>query len=152
MSSDALNVHDALANENKGLRQKIASVEQTLEWLQFSNTKLKNQNAQCKGGWIQSEKRMRDMIVELEDAKMDMSSLRNRCRRWGKYLDITSVNFFWLSRLHDQIQDMRQNQVKLAAAAPVPGGQPIKQENISQSEVACFQCLVIFFELTKSHV
>jgi len=90
MSSDALNVHDALANENKGLRQKIASVEQTLEWLQFSNTKLKNQNAQCKGGWIQAEKRMRDMIVELEDAKMDMSSLRNRCRRWGKSLDIPS--------------------------------------------------------------
>jgi len=47
---------------------------------------------------------------------------------------------------------MRQNQVKLAAAAPVPGGQPIKQENISQSAVRVFNTSSFFVELTKSRV
>lgn len=78
---DELGVHQALADDNMALKKKVASLERMLDELQYQNDKLKKQNSQRRDGWIQAEKRAKEVNLELEDAKMDVSSLRARCRR-----------------------------------------------------------------------
>jgi len=76
----------AAAEENKTLREKVSSLEKLVANLQRKNNQLCSESSEAKAGWIQAERKIKELSMDLEDAKADLSVCFNRMERLNKAL------------------------------------------------------------------
>lgn len=67
-------VERTILSENNSLRNREESMRGLLDKLQFDNKQLAKENNQCKTGWLQAERRARELTNTIEDLRSDLST------------------------------------------------------------------------------
>ncbi len=78
ITKERAGVQQVVIEESNSMKQRINSLELMISKLQSKNTTLSKENSQFRAGWLQSEARVKELSMDVEDLRSDLTTAHNR--------------------------------------------------------------------------